>query len=287
MSTLTDIGAEAATGIREMLVRALDGKPVAMYVEQEPLTWATVSNGGWDLLAIPETEGGPGATLRDLTEIAMVWGEFIAPSPLMVSTMAKRFSAAAREYDGPVTFGLATRGSGDRAVVPFGSVANARILTTSEGAVTDIVAEADDYAPSLRLAEGGVLTGFSSEAARELAIVWAAEAAGCARRMLSTAVAYAKEREQFGQPIGKFQVIKHYLANAHMSTELAETAVFVAIDDPLRVRSATNFAFDSALKVAETAVQVHGGLGFTWEMGLHMYLRHINTLRELSAALPV
>jgi alkylation response protein AidB-like acyl-CoA dehydrogenase len=285
-SRLTEIGTEASAGIRDMLVRAVDGKPVAMYVEQEPLTWATVQSGGWDALGIPEADGGPGATLRDLAEIAKAWGEVIAPSPFIVSTMAKRFSPAAREHDGPISFAIVTRSSRPFAVVPFGDVAGTRVLTASDGAHVALEnAAADDYAPSLRLAEGSVATEFTPDAARELAIVWAAEAAGCAKRMLDTAVAYAKERKQFDQPIGKFQVIKHYLANAQMLTELAETAVIVACSDPLRVRSATSYAFDSALKVAETAVQVHGGLGFTWEMGLHMYLRHINALRELTLAL--
>jgi hypothetical protein len=286
-SVLTDIGTEASAGIREMLTRALDGKPVAMYVEQEPLPWSTVQSGGWDQLGVRESDGGPGATLRDLAEIALTWGEFIAPSPMMLSTMTKRFSAAAREYEGPVSVGIVTRSSGSKAIVPFGSLESTRMLASSEGSLHEVGGEADDYAPSLRLAEASNATQFSTEAAQELAVVWAAEAAGCAKRMLSTAVEYAKERQQFNQPIGKFQVIKHYLANAQMLTELAETAVFVASTDPSRVRSATKYAFDSSLKVVETAVQVHGGMGFTWEMGIHMYLRHINALRELSAALPV
>lgn len=284
---LTDIGTDLAAGIRTILSRSLNGLPVASYVEQDSLPWTTIQQGGWDLLAVSENDGGPGANLRDLVEIALTWGEYIAPSPMLTSMMAKRFSADAREYDGPVSFAIATRASGGRGVIPFGSLPETRVLVSSDGPIREVPADADSYAPSLRLAEADFTTAFSADAARELAIVWAAEATGSARSMLSTAVAYAKERQQFNQPIGKFQIIKHYLADAHMSTELAETAVLVAINDPLRVRSATNYAFDTALKVVETAVQVHGGLGFTWEMGLHMHLRHINTLRGLTAALPL
>jgi alkylation response protein AidB-like acyl-CoA dehydrogenase len=168
-------------------------------------------------------------------------------------------------------------------------VDNVRLLCDAgkDGSLQSIVqVEPDSYAPSLRLVEGDGMTVWTSQAARELRVVWAAEASGCAARMLNDAVAYSKEREQFGQPIGHFQAVKHQMANGHLLVEQAETAVILASLEPERVEAATQFAFDASLKVIEMAVQVHGGLGFTWEMGLHMYLRHVSALRELSAGLP-
>ena len=286
---LSEVGVEAAAAVRDMLARSVGGSPVAVYVEERPLPWQTLREGGWDLLGASEDDGGGGATLRDLAEVGRAWGWAIVPAPLMPTILAKRWSAAAREHDGPVTVGVRTRASGDRAVAPFAGEDGVAILLGTDGAGTlaDAVgAEPDPYAPSLRLAECGETTSVSPEMAWELRTVWAAEASGCAARMLSDAVAYAKERQQFGQPIGRFQAIKHQLANAHMLTEQAETAVILASQEAGRAPAATRYAFDASLKVIETAVQVHGGLGFTWEMGLHMYLRHVSALRELSLGLP-
>lgn len=282
-SRLTDIGVEAATGIRNMLTRAVDGKPTVMYIDQDPLPWTTVRSGGWDLLATGEESGGAGATLRDAVQVAQVWGEFIVPSPLMISMMAKRFSEQARKQDDPVTVAVMTPSSRPAALAPFGG--HAGVLDGHDGDGVRLEAVPDEFAPSLKLARVPAATRLDPNSARELAVVWAAEATGCARRMLHVAVEYSKERQQFNQPIGKFQIIKHYLADALVMTEAAETAVLLACSDTNRSSAATRYAFDSALKVAETAIQVHGGMGFTWEMGLHFYLRHIAMLRDFSASL--
>ena len=105
---LSEIGVEAAAGIDEILKRTLGGENVARYVEEEPLAWNVFREGGWDLLGVPESSDGAGASLRDLVEVARVWGHSIAPSPLMVTIMAKRWSSAARESDAPVTVSVRT-----------------------------------------------------------------------------------------------------------------------------------------------------------------------------------
>lgn len=287
---LTEIGVEASLGLDEMLTDALEGKPFAVYVNEEPIPWSTFSGGSWDLIGASEEDGGSGASLRDLVCIAQTWGKFILPSPLMTTIMAKRFSTNARAYSGPVSFGVKTRGSGEMAVVPFGTLPGIKIVADLNGEnlpLVSIFAQGDDFAPSLRLSQGSITTHWSSTAADEMALVWAAEATGSASRMLGEAVAYAKEREQFGEPIGKFQSIKHYLANAHMLIELSETATIMGSLEPTQARAAAKYALNSSVKVIETAIQVHGGLGFTWEMGIHMYLRHVITLRDLVTELPL
>ena len=285
---LNEIGVEAAAGLREMLKSAIDGAPVSMYAVAEPISWKEFSDGGWDAIGISEADGGAGATLRDLVAIGHTWGQSVLPSPLITTIMAKRFSSAAREYAGPVSFAIKTRSSGDLGIIPFGSYGETKVLKNLTGgpeslvSTSDLAALADDYADSLRLAEGKFDTEFTKAAAEELALVWASEAAGAAFAMLNKAVEYVKTREQFGQPIGKFQIIKHYLADAQMLVELAETATMMgALDEKLRRESAI-YAFDASIKVIETAIQVHGGLGFTWEMGIHVYLRHATALRDLA-----
>src|SRR5690606_15647483 len=118
----------------------------------------------------------------------------------------------------------------------------------------------DDYAPSLRMAVGGSPTRLPAEAAREFAILWAAEAVGCAEKVLDLSVAYVKEREQFGQPIGRFQAVKHHLANALMAVQEAESAVLWAAADAPKLVPALELAFNSASRSIELGLQVHGGM---------------------------
>jgi alkylation response protein AidB-like acyl-CoA dehydrogenase len=107
------------------------------------------------------------------------------------------------------------------------------------------------------------------------AILTAAYLVGMAGACTDAAVAYAKEREQFDTPIGRFQSIKHLLADCLVRTELARAAVHAAAVEP-SPRSASGakvLAGDAALQNARTSFQVHGGMGFTWEVDVHLYLK--------------
>jgi hypothetical protein len=103
----------------------------------------------------------------------------------------------------------------------------------------------------------------------------AATLAGLASRALEVAGAYALEREQFGAPIGSFQAVKHLLADMHVRSGLAQSATYAAAamaqdpggDDPVpAARAAKLLAADAAVANAGAAVQVLGGMGFTWDM---------------------
>jgi alkylation response protein AidB-like acyl-CoA dehydrogenase len=96
------------------------------------------------------------------------------------------------------------------------------------------------------------------------------------------ATAYAKQREQFGRAIAGFQSIKHMLADMFVRQEMARAAVWSAgatmdqdgVGDPARaVASAKIVACDAAMKNARASVQIHGGMGYTWEMSPHYYLK--------------
>lgn len=108
------------------------------------------------------------------------------------------------------------------------------------------------------------------------AVVLAADAVGAARRALDMAVEYAKQREQFGRPIGSFQAIKHKLADMYLLVQGAALAVegaARALDDGGDARRlvavAGSYARDAATKVTGDAIQVHGGIGYTWEHDCH------------------
>lgn len=105
------------------------------------------------------------------------------------------------------------------------------------------------------------------------------EAVGIASMALELGVEHAKSREQFGRPIGVYQAVAHPLADTYVETELARSLAYwaawcVAEEDeqaPIAVASAKSFCGDAAVAACERSIQVHGGIGFTWEHVLHAY----------------
>jgi len=117
-----------------------------------------------------------------------------------------------------------------------------------------------------------------------LAVHRAFDALGAAARLLDMTVSYAGQREQFGALIGSFQAVKHHCADMAVAVEAGRATLWagaLALDTaPVAARSraasaAAAYAKSAAAKVAGTALQVHGGIGFTWEHDLHLFLRRI------------
>jgi alkylation response protein AidB-like acyl-CoA dehydrogenase len=108
----------------------------------------------------------------------------------------------------------------------------------------------------------------------------AAQLVGLAQRMLDLTVDYAKQREQFGVPIGSFQAVKHHLADALKEVAFARPAVWRAGADPtpVHVSMAKAMASDAASFVARKALQCHGAIGYTVEYELHRFLKQTWTL---------
>jgi alkylation response protein AidB-like acyl-CoA dehydrogenase len=143
-----------------------------------------------------------------------------------------------------------------------------------------------------RLASGEQARGVLGDLADRAAVAIAAELLGLAERMITMAAAYAKERNQFGKPIGSFQAVKHLLAGAQVKLEFARPAVYAAAwslgdeelaGSPDGSRSASlakAYASDAATEAARVALQVHGAIGYTWECDLHMFLKRAWALVE-------
>jgi alkylation response protein AidB-like acyl-CoA dehydrogenase len=114
----------------------------------------------------------------------------------------------------------------------------------------------------------------------------ALQLSGIAGRVLDIAVAYARTRVQFGKPIGSFQAIKHRCADMAVQTESGRSAAYyaswsIAEDAPERRKAtsiAKSFCSEAARFVCNEGIQIHGGIGFTWELGLHLYLRRAKVL---------
>jgi alkylation response protein AidB-like acyl-CoA dehydrogenase len=107
------------------------------------------------------------------------------------------------------------------------------------------------------------------------------EAVGIAAKALELAIEYAKTREQFGKPIGTYQAVSHKLSDTYVETELARSLAYWAAwcvaegDEQVDVACAAAkvFCADSAVAACERSIQVHGGIGFTWEHVLHEYYK--------------
>jgi alkylation response protein AidB-like acyl-CoA dehydrogenase len=116
-----------------------------------------------------------------------------------------------------------------------------------------------------------------------------AEMLGGAQRVLEMSVAFASAREQFGQPIGSFQAIQHRLADMLLAVEGARSATWYAAwavgeaepDAHVAACMAKAFVSDAYAKIAGDGIQIHGGLGFTWEQDLHLYYRRAKVSERL------
>jgi alkylation response protein AidB-like acyl-CoA dehydrogenase len=113
------------------------------------------------------------------------------------------------------------------------------------------------------------------------ATLYAAELLGLAQAALDLTVAYAKEREQFGRPIGSFQAVKHRCADMLVDVEGMRSTVYYAAwaigaddrDASIAASTAKTWCSDAAKRVMASALQVHGGIGFTWEHDIHLFLK--------------
>jgi alkylation response protein AidB-like acyl-CoA dehydrogenase len=138
---------------------------------------------------------------------------------------------------------------------------------------------------------GGVDRGWSviGPTLQRAAVGAAAEMLGAARRCMEMSVEYAKVRHQFGQPIGMFQAIKHMCADMLLEVENAHAAVYYAAwaldagspDAALAASAAKAYVGEAARKVCGSAIQVHGGIGFTWEYDLHLYFKRAKHFEPL------
>ncbi len=289
--------------------------------------WATLAELGVTGLTVPEDQGGLGLGLVDLVLLVEAAGRVALPEPLGTTTGIAAPLLRDLSTDGTATTVdglLADIAGGTRSAAvadarwPDAPVAGADGADTlllvrqgaegAEGAEVHVVdrsratvAAVPSLDPTRRL---GIPAWESSEAtvlatgaaARDAltatgdraAVVSGAELLGLADAMIDLTAAYAKDRQQFGRPIGSFQAVKHLLAGAVVLLEFARPAVYGAAwsldaGAPDASRSASvakAYASDAASEAARVALQVHGAIGYTWECDLHLYLKRTWALAE-------
>jgi alkylation response protein AidB-like acyl-CoA dehydrogenase len=140
-----------------------------------------------------------------------------------------------------------------------------------------------DFTPSdaTRVATGDESTALLDRTLDRGALATSAQLVGIGQKLVDLAVEYSKERQQFGKAIGTFQALKHHLASVQVKIEFARPSVYraahsLACDGPTRavdVSQAKTMAADAAVLAAKTALQIHGAIGYTWEVDLHMWMK--------------
>jgi alkylation response protein AidB-like acyl-CoA dehydrogenase len=246
----------------------LEANPEAPLAELRELGWLGVS--------VPEERGGGGLSFVDEAILfeeagrALYSGPFLTTAVVLPALPNVDDNAWSVELDGLVPHLEAV----DKVLREDMTVADA------EGKTLETV---DATRPLGRLtgSDGERLDGDFEPVRLRLLAALAAEAVGVAQKALELAVQYVSEREQFGKKIGIYQAVSHPLADTYVETELARSIAYwaawcVAEDDeqaPIAVAAAKAQAAEAAVAACERSIQVHGGIGFTWEHVLHRYYK--------------
>jgi 3-oxochol-4-en-24-oyl-CoA dehydrogenase len=277
-------------------------------------------------LHAPEEYGGQGYGLIELHVVVEVLGRVVAPGPFIptavaVSLLVELGSRADRARwlpalcagtmtaavgldgtlicsDDQVTRGSSSPVWGDADADLFFLAVDGDLVVLERADVTSVQAHPfidpsrPTVAASCRNSRIAARIQHGAAAARRaVSMVAAAEAVGAMGACVDMAVAYAGVREQFGQPIGAFQAVKHHCADMLVETEMAAAATWDAAQMPdnrdeasLVAAVAAGYALPAFLRVARTTVQVHGGIGYTREHDAHLYLRRAAWLTAFTDA---
>ena len=255
--------------------------------------WRELADAGVFSLRLPEDEGGAGLGMAEAALVFEELGRALVPGPLVWTHLAAGVIPGAA--DGERVVGGLQRQE-EPFLVEYPEVIDVLLALDHEGlweversrlSASPVSWPLDPLTP-VHVAGGllrGERRGVPGDAVRwqlEGAVLTAAFALGMAAVLTEKSVDYAKERQQFDKPIGSFQAIKHLLSDMFVRTEVARSAVYAAavnLDQPAlgpparAVAGAKLLAGEAATVNAKSATQVHGGMGFTWEVDVHLYLK--------------
>ncbi|MEU2230138.1 acyl-CoA dehydrogenase family protein [Streptomyces vietnamensis] len=257
-------------GVRELLAGRFDREVLRGLVDAPALDrelWRELGDAGFFSLRLPEAEGGVGLGLPEAVLVFEEAGRVLLPGPLVSTHVAAGAVPGAADGSVVVT-------SVDEGLVPWLDEADV-VLGDVTGAVP--VRSVDPLTPLHRV------PGHVGTTGAEAVLLTAAEQVGSAAATTDMAVSYARQRVQFGQVIGGFQAVKHLCAGMLVRVELARAAVRAAAvtGDPVEVAGAKLLADDAAVGNARDCLQVHGGMGFTWEADVHLHLKRAWVRAEL------
>lgn len=221
--------------------------------------WRALGDLGFFALRVPETDGGVGLGLPEAVLIFEEAGRALLPGPLIATHLA----------------------AGD---VP-GAATGETVVAAVDGGLVEWLGEADvvrgDTTGAVPLRSLDPLTPLHRVPAGRAApdpvavLLTAAEQLGTAGRVCELAAQHARTREQFGRPVGAFQAVAHLCAGILVRVETARAAVYAAAVTaaPADIAAARILADEAAVRGARDCLQVHGGMGFTWESEVHLHLK--------------
>jgi alkylation response protein AidB-like acyl-CoA dehydrogenase len=310
---LSDDQREIQRTARELLSERARPERVREHAEARRLDdglWRELCELGWPGIAISEEHGGQGLGSVELSILCEELGRMVAPVPLLPTVLAstviqqagsreqcerwlpnlasgEQIGALGTAIDGVAEFVVGAPAAQLLVLVDDGT---ARVLP-AEQAEVEPVDSIDPTRPTARVsapAEAGErLDGDVTGGIDRALVAIASELVGVCDRALAMTVAYVKERKQFGVPVGSYQAVSHRCAQMLLDTEKARSitafAAWAADADPQRLGEAAAMAkaaaSDAGVEVTASAIQAHGGIGFTWEADVHwLYKRaHVDS----------
>ena len=311
--------AEHATSARTRAAMAQDGIDHAL--------WASFCGElGLGGIGLPEAHGGSGLGMIEFCTVAEAAGAQVAALPLLglatagqaiaaggsqaqraewlrglisgeaiaVAQLAPGLRVAEGKLTGVVDF--VPHGAAASLFVFAGHDASWLVRADAPGVAVRAQTTMDQTRPFARIeldsaAAEPLANGAAASAALQAGgwLCLAAEALGGAQAALDRTVAYARERVQFGRPIGSFQAYKHRLADMVVAIEQARSAVYwaacahdeAAPDAVLALHAAKSFCADTCFKCAGDMIQLHGGIGFTWEHDAHLFFKRARSIQTM------
>ncbi|EFL23966.1 putative acyl-CoA dehydrogenase [Streptomyces himastatinicus ATCC 53653] len=268
--------------------------------------WRELGTAGFFALRLPEAAGGVGLGLPEAVLAMEEAGRTLLPGPLVATQLAAGLGAgntvegsaevaAANAVEGAaegaaVVTALDLGPGADRLVEHLASADAVLVLSGEDAEVLPAAALADPARPirsvdpatplhrvhpAFEAVAGTGAVGAAARLRREAALLTAAQQLGSASRTVRMAVDHATARTQFGRPIGAFQAVQHLCARMLVRAESARSVVYAAAvtEEARDIAAAKLLADEAAVHNARDCLQVHGGMGFTWEADVHLHLK--------------
>jgi alkylation response protein AidB-like acyl-CoA dehydrogenase len=284
-----------------------------LLAKDRAVDWPTLVDAGWVGLEVPEQFGGAGVTFAEVAVVCEEMGraastnsylggavlaigalKALQPSDARDGLLADVASGAVRLAVAlePLDFVPDAEGADRILVITDGGVAEPAVTVTPR----PVLDETRQLAAVTADGEASAVLRFEGDpeaAVRRLhdraAVAIACDSLGLSEAMLAATVGYAKVRSQFGRPIGSFQAVKHACADMQVAIAVSRQLVSAAVeavaedrpDAGVAVAMAKSHACSAAVDVAGKAMQLHGGIGYTWESGIHVYLKRAALNRSL------
>jgi len=282
-----------AEGLRDLLANECPASLVREVWENgtghSPELWSHLSGMGVLSIMAPESDGGMGGSFVDAILLFQELGRAAVPGPVLEHMGVAVPALASTTFGAPLIAGdsIATLWVDDSPYVAHAAVADVivrkdHVLESFDA--TD--AHGMDGGRRLFTVAGGERTNANANVGGldpfdAMALASAAYLIGLSERMIEIAAEYARVREQFGKPIGSFQAVKHLMSDALLKVEFAKAPTYRAAfsastgaDTTTRdISMAKALASEAAYRTSRSTMQVHGGIGYTWEADLQLWMK--------------